>query len=102
MIVLRLGNGWKGRLTGETVEFSDPGGIVPLECGKFMFRVSHRLRPGDFDSSKGPRRSQVGTCFGISVSIAGDMNKDGFSNVIIGVPSILGKEELGDKVFIYY
>ena len=46
--------------------------------------------------------NQAGAYYGISVSVAGDVNRDGYSDVIVGSLNYSSTSNQGGKVFVYY
>jgi hypothetical protein len=46
--------------------------------------------------------AQASACFGYSVATAGDVNKDGYSDVIIGAPYYDNEQEDEGAAFVYY
>ena len=46
--------------------------------------------------------NQEGALFGASVATAGDVNGDGFSDIIIGARSYNNGQQAGGRVFVYY
>ncbi|MBN1900889.1 FG-GAP repeat protein [Candidatus Sumerlaeota bacterium] len=83
--------GFSGNENGFDIKLDETGASYPLEINILISAPS----PWEQDSD------QVGACFGHSVACAGDVNGDGYSDVIIGAPDYDNGHPDEGRIFLY-
>ena len=132
VVEMALKGGWRGRLSsdGEHVQLQDENGRTQLHYGKLKVQdaqdrelaaslsaVGDRLRievqdadarypivvdPLLTTASWTAEGDQAGAWFGFSVATAGDVNGDGYSDVIVGAPLYDNGQIAEGRAFVYH
>ncbi len=92
------GDGYKDVLVGSP--YYDRGGNTDIGCVRVYLGVSGGVATTASCTLYG---TQANACFGWSVAFAGDVNHDGYEDIIVGAPlhDYSGATDAG-KVFVYY
>ena len=97
-----------GASTYSTIKYLDGGAFAfyGSNLGLYMSPSQQYVDPSDSDWIAIRPRVNSGDHFGYSVSTAGDVNDDGYDDVIIGAPYYGDSQYYGDqdegKVYVYY